>query len=267
MTLCSTATRSALCSALFAIFSVVGVALAPGPANAYRPFEGTDGQVSPAHNIEIELGPMGYRRSGSERFFIAPEVVLNFGVGHGFELGTEAKRIMLVSEGADDALPRIEDVAFAVKKILRAGSLQKAHGPSVATEGELHFPSTGESGVEESIALVVSGRLQQIGFHLNSEFTHTRDSELGRFGSVILEGPSAWRVRPVGELSLEREGDGTPIRSGILGIIWDTRDGLTLDAGLRIARAEEREVELRGGLTWKMPVRELLHGHVVRNMP
>lgn len=59
-----------------------------------------------------------------------------------------------------------------------------------------------------------------------------REQQTERFISVILEGPETWPVRPVGELSWERAGDETAVRSLLIGLIWQTRQGLAMDAAV-----------------------------------
>src|SRR5262245_22718401 len=58
---------------------VSGLAVAL-PAQAYRPFDGTDAAVADPWEMEIELGPLGYLREGGARYLLAPAVVANIGV-------------------------------------------------------------------------------------------------------------------------------------------------------------------------------------------
>ena len=46
----------------------------PDRAAAYRPFDGTDASVADPGAFEIELGPAGLLREGSQRTLIAPAV-------------------------------------------------------------------------------------------------------------------------------------------------------------------------------------------------
>ena len=47
------------------------------PAQAYRPFDGTDAAVVDEHEFELELGPVEYTREGSTKSLIAPAIVGN----------------------------------------------------------------------------------------------------------------------------------------------------------------------------------------------
>ena len=50
--------------------AVVLVVLSFGPADAYRPFDGTDAAVAEPQNLEIELGPTEYVREADVRAHI-----------------------------------------------------------------------------------------------------------------------------------------------------------------------------------------------------
>ena len=50
-----------------------------GEADAYRPFDGTDAAVAETGEIEIELGPVEYLRTGAERMLLAPDLRVNYG--------------------------------------------------------------------------------------------------------------------------------------------------------------------------------------------
>jgi hypothetical protein len=56
-----------------------------GPAQAFRPFDGTDAAVADLHQIEIELGPAEYLRDGAQRTLFAPSTVFNYGFAPGWE--------------------------------------------------------------------------------------------------------------------------------------------------------------------------------------
>src|SRR5439155_16919516 len=46
---------------------------------AYRPFDGTDAAVAEKGEMEVELGPVEYRREGAEHIMFAPDVRVNYG--------------------------------------------------------------------------------------------------------------------------------------------------------------------------------------------
>jgi hypothetical protein len=225
------------------------------PAQAFRPFDGTDAQVAPLRALETELQPMGYERIGDERLLVIPELALNYGAGTGWEFVAEAQRLMVMNPEAGSRKPYLDDLGLSVKKVLRNGVLQSAKGASIATEWELQLPPTRDHSLGLSAALVATQRWKSLTVHLNGLLADTQAHEFGRFASVIGEfAPGHWPVHPAAELSIEREGDHAIGRNVIAGILWETRPGLTIDAAVRIGRGDEHEVELRSGLTWKKHV-------------
>ena len=227
------------------------------PASAFRPFDGTDAHVAEPHLFELEMSPISYARMGSERTLIAPQVTLNYGTGSGFEFVLEGESVMLLHPDPEGVSPRLEEAALELKKVLRPGVLQEKKGPSVATEGSVLLPSRGQSHAGFGASLIVSQPLSSVRtmLHFNAELERTQEQETGRFASVILEGPETWPVRPVGEFSWQRVGDETGVRGFLAGIIWQTRQGLTLDAAVKtIDGGEEHGLELRTGFTWHMQV-------------
>src|SRR5262245_64537702 len=58
---------------------------------AYRPFDATDAAVADLGELEIELGPVEFRRSEAERTVIAPAYVLNYGFAKNWELVVEGQ--------------------------------------------------------------------------------------------------------------------------------------------------------------------------------
>jgi hypothetical protein len=63
-----------------AVLAIAGFCVAATSAFAYRPFDGTDAAVTNPGQMEIELQPVGRLQEGPERFLIAPDIVLSFGV-------------------------------------------------------------------------------------------------------------------------------------------------------------------------------------------
>src|SRR4051812_42637498 len=74
-----------------------------GVAEAYRPFDGTDAAVAETGDIEIELGPVEYRREGAERTLLAPDVKINYGFTPGWEASLEGE----VAHGLTTDLPGV----------------------------------------------------------------------------------------------------------------------------------------------------------------
>src|ERR1700760_3856538 len=116
----------------------------PGPAVAYRPFDGTDAAVAAPGEVEIELQPAGPRRDEAGSSLVAPPAVFNFGLNHEWEAVLEGQGQTPLSPG-----PTALTAAGAfLKHVIVPGSLQDKTGPSVATEfGVLVPDSIGGSGV------------------------------------------------------------------------------------------------------------------------
>ena len=80
------------------------VLAAPLAARAYRPFNSTDAAVAEKGQVEIELGPFGLVQEGSDRWLVAPSVILNWGFADRWELVLEGRHF--VHLGAAVAEPR-----------------------------------------------------------------------------------------------------------------------------------------------------------------
>ena len=226
-------------------------------ALAYRPFDGTDADVAKPGEFELELGPVGSLREGGRRFLVAPAAVANFGIAGDRELVIEGRREVARQDEPGEPHSALVDNGVFVKQVLRRGVLQDASGPSVATELGVLLPDVhGENGVGLSAAGIVSERSELATVHLNGALAVTRDREPDAFLGVILEGPHAWRLRPVAEVFTERARAADRIDSALVGAIWQARENLSFDAGWRSARSGGEAVhELRIGLTWAFSYR------------
>ena len=70
-----------------------------------------------------------------------------------------------------------------------------------------------------------------------------------------MEGPSKWQVRPVAEIFYEEEINQSRTLSGLVGLIWQVREDLSFDVGLRHALTNGRSVdEIRAGMTFGFPI-------------
>jgi hypothetical protein len=206
---------------------------------AYRPFDGTDAAVADPGELEIELAPAGYLRAGPERALIAPAARFNYGVAPGWEAVLEGQ----AAHGLSAAPRRFSLVgnAASLKHVLREGSLQDSPGPSVATD---------EPGLGASLAGIVSQRWEWVTVHVNLAGAVTRQQHGDLFIGAIVEGPRGWTVRPVAELFHEREFGQRSTSSALVGILWQIRDTLSIDAAVRGARVTARTLgEIRLGLT------------------
>jgi hypothetical protein len=225
------------------------------PALAYRPFDGTDAAVTDEGEMEIELGPAEYLREGSERTLIAPAATLNYGFAKGWEAVIETEATHGLS--ADTRRSSLVGNAASLKGVLREGSLQSQSGPSIATEFAVLLPGINdEVGTGGSVAGIVSQQWPWATVHFNAAVAVTRERRGDLFLDAIVEGPHDWAVRPVAEAFYERESGGSTTTSGLIGAIWQVRDDLAFDVGLRAGRTEGHSFdEVRLGLTFSFPVR------------
>lgn len=224
-------------------------------ACAYRPFNGTDAAVAGPGEVELELGPVGFLREGSQRTLMAPAWTLNYGVRPGWEVVIEGQGIHGLSAGNRGS--SLVDQAVLLKGVLREGSLQDKAGPSVATEWGLLLPGLdAEPGTGLSVAAILSQRWARMTLHLNVKSTLTRQQHGALFVGAIVEGSSQAHLRPVAEVFQEREQGRPATFSGLAGLIWRVREGLAVDVGLRRGwGAELLLTEVRLGLTWGMSPR------------
>jgi hypothetical protein len=231
------------------------------PAWAYRPFDGTDAAVAAPGELELELGPAQLRREGSERTLIAPQAVLNLGIVDRWEAVLQGQGETPLRHPADTAgRSSFVNNGFFLKRVLREGVLQEKPGPSVATEFGTLLPGiNGDHGAGASAAAIVSQRWARLTAHFNAQAALTRDSHADLFVSTILEGPVAWRVRPVSEVFYERTIGVTDVVSGLVGAIWQIGENFAADVAVREAWIGDRErdrsqTEIRLGFTFALPL-------------
>jgi hypothetical protein len=228
------------------------VALRPGVAAAYRPFDGTDAAVAKPAEAEIEFG-IGHLTEGGAHSLIAPQLVLNLGLFSRWELVFDGAGVFPLDSEPGSSRFRFEDPGLFLKGVLREGSLQAASGPSIATEVGVLLPTFhGEPGAGASAAMIVSQRWDALTVHLNGLAERTRAKNLGWFGGLIVEGSDRWLLRPVGEVFVQGEGGGNPrSASGLAGAIWRVRNALSLDLAFKVALIGNLAVyEARLGFTW-----------------
>lgn len=115
--------------------------------------------------------------------------------------------------------------------------------------------STGANGFGASIAGSVSQRWDWGTVHFNTAAAITREHHADVFFGTIIEGPAKWMVRPVAEIFDEEEFGQAHTVSGLIGAIWQVRDNLAFDVGLRHALTNGRPVdEIRAGVTFGFPL-------------
>jgi len=233
------------------------VALAAGmvlatPAFAYRPFDGTDGDVADPGEFELEMGPAQFLSSPEGRYIMAPATVLNLGVAPGFELVIDFKDFVALHPDTGQPRVRLLDSDIFLKSVLRRGTLQGEAGPSIALEAGPLLPEiNGVSAFGFAANLITSYRWDALSLHLNTAAALTREHNMEGFLGLILEGPHEWAIRPVAEVYTEREAGSDAKYSALGGPIWQVRDRLSIDAGVRHAvQADSGATEVRFGITW-----------------
>jgi hypothetical protein len=219
-------------------------------AAAYRPFDGTDAAVADLGELEIEFQPAGVVHTTSTTALAGPNAVINYGF---------ADRWELVLQGAPafpgGAGPSNVPNAALLKYVIQPGVLQDEPGPSVATEFGALLPNIGGSGAGFSWTGIVSQRWQWGAAHINLETNLTPDQHGEVFVDAILEGPNKWTVRPVMEIYADSVVSQSQTYSALVGAIWQVRDSLAFDVGLRYAMVNGRPVnELRAGVTFGFPL-------------
>jgi hypothetical protein len=244
--------KHSLLAAAVAPLSILLAIASVSPASAYRPFDGTDAAVADPGELEIELQPAGALWQQAQKTLIAPATVFNYGISRNWEVVLEGRLETPLSPTGPTSLSAS---ALSLKHVVIPGSLQDKEGPSVATEFGLLLPdSNGASGVGASIAGIVSQRWAWGTINFNAATALTRDQHADLFLSTIIEGPAKWTVRPVAEFYYENEFGQVETISALVGLIWQVRDTLSFDVGVRQALTNGRPVsELRAGLTVGFP--------------
>jgi len=222
-----------------------------GISFAYRPFDATDAAVADVGQLEVELGPVGFRRSDVERTVVAAAYVLNFGFVKNWELVLEGRGEHPLAP-AEEMQSRFVGDALFFKGVLREGVLQDKSGPSVATEFGALLPGFhDEQGWGASLLGIVSQRWSGGTIHFNLGAALTREQHGDLFIGTIFEGPYNWVVRPVAEVVYEREFNTTETFSALAGAIWKVSEDLSFDFGVREAWVNHQPVtEIRAGLTF-----------------
>lgn len=231
----------------------LGVAAGTLPASAFRPFDGTDAAVVDQGRLEIELQPAGLLKDVSGTNLVAPAVRFNYGFAKNWEAVWEGQIETPLSPSGPTSL---QAAGAFLKTVLREGSLQNKTGPSIATEFGVLLPdSRDSSGTGASLAGIVSQRWDWGSIHLNGAVSVTREHHGDLFVGAIIEGPATWTVRPVAEVFYEKEFATSETVSGLVGLIWQVREEVAVDLGLRHAVTSGHAVnELRAGVTFSIPV-------------
>jgi hypothetical protein len=254
--------RSTRWYASFLAAVLMAALLVPRQAVAYRPFDLTDAAVADLGELELELGPLEYRKSQEDRTLVAPSLVVNYGFAKDWEAVLEGRGEYPLPP-ADDTRGRLVGNAFSLKHVLRDGVLQDKSGPSIATEFGVLLPGLhDEQGYGASWFGIVSDRWSWGTTHFNFGAELARDQNTNLVAGWIVEGPHEWTVRPVGEARFEHQVG--PVKSdtvsALVGAIWKVRDDLSFDVAVKQAWVNGNpQTELRAGLTFAFSVQKTGH--------
>lgn len=239
--------------AVIAVMSALSCWCAAAPAAAYRPFDGTDADVAPTGEIELEVGPAQYYREGHQDFLTVPTLVFNLGVFSGTELIVDAQQQIDFEEKSRNApRPNLRGDDLLLKHVFRRGVLQDRSGVSIAAEGGALLPEVaGLDRFGASLDIITSYAWWWGALHYNESLVLDRDRRANIFTGLIAEGPQPLSVRPVAELFYNHAVNGEPTWSLLLGAIWRAHETLAMDVGARGARVgNQYAAEARVGFTW-----------------
>ena len=227
---------------------LVALLLCAPPALAYRPFDSTDADVVDAGAWEVELAPLSYRHNDDGVAWVAPALILNYGI-------TDWLEAVVEGEGGHFTAGKSElsDVAASLKALLREGSLQGGEGWSLAAELTTLLPGIGaDDGGGFEVAGIASQEFGWGSVHFNLGAGRERDGHGLAFFGTILEGPASWTVRPVAEVRYERVFGVEEEVAGLLGLIWPVSETLSFDLAFRHAWVGSRpDEQVRMGMTFE----------------
>ena len=238
---------------LVPVLLAVALLAAPDQGLAYRPFTGTDAELVDVGCLELALGPATYILDGDDHLLELPRLKVNGGIHPRLEVGAGATHLRLLGP---DGRSMLVGTKAGLKVLLRRGSRQDGSGPSLALEVEALLPEVGgEPLAGGALGLIFTQMWPGGMIHLNVLTELTRSLGFLLMGSVILEGPKRWPVRPVFEILVEYEPREDVARSVLAGLLWQPVGRLRIDAAVRVGGSGEgRSVVVTAGLTWKLPV-------------
>jgi hypothetical protein len=242
---------------------VVAVLLVAREAVATRPYDGSRAEVAPPGELKLQLGASDDHTEAKGTYWNSPALSANFGVIPRLEvqLHTTFNDLFGLQSTPDEQERRLTDNSLVVKWLYREGTLQKQSGLSLAAQASVLVPNAGGgSGWGTEVELMESFRWPALELHFTTQLEYTRSHDFDLLQSVIVEGPSAWPVRPVGEVFAEHV---LPLDSGksaastyslLVGGIWRATQRLAVDAAFRVAHEDGGlTYEIRAGITWSIP--------------
>ena len=242
-----------------ALIAALSAALTTGVAQAYRPFDLTDAEVAKRHNFEIELGPAELMGVDAEHSVRAPSLSINYGLATGRELTLAGANRLALKSTPGEPRARLEDVAFALKQVLRRGSLQDRSGPSVAMEDAILFPERGEKHLGAAAGLILSSASKSGTTHFSVEADRLPEGINSGSAGLIFEASDQFGVAPAIELKVEAVNGGLPEHSVIFGLIYVPGEQAEYDIALRFARSGDAKIfEVRAGMTFQISVHTVI---------
>jgi hypothetical protein len=230
---------------------------APVTAHAYRPFDGTDADVAKPGEFELEMGPGYMAGPAMPPTFALPTMVLNQGMGHGFEFVVDGTNQMPLHRAGGEPVASLVDTDVQLKWLFHEGSLQGRSGLSAATEFGPLLPTSEQGHYGADANVIVSQRWSALTLHLNNGYVRTRDAKNEIVSSLIFETLARHAVHPVAEVLFrhEMEVGSDTVYSVLVGGIWRTSDSLVFDFGAREELVDRNPAtEVRIGLTWTLPI-------------
>jgi hypothetical protein len=229
-------------------------------AQAYRPFNGTDGDVAELGEFELELGPVQLLHAQRRNYLLAPATVLNFGILPRTELVIDFVGNIPLFSRQGEARYSVGDTDVFLKVLLLKGVLQDEPGPSIALEaGPLTPEINGAKGLGAAANLIISERWSWFLAHLNSQIILSRsDLEPAWSESLITEFRVNEKIWPVTELLWVRDiRSGASRYSALVGAIWSMSEGLDFDAAAVVGSIGGKpSFEGRLGFTWAIAMWE-----------
>lgn len=221
------------------------------PAWAYRPFDGTDAAVADAGEFELEFGPAGFISAASGRTLTVGAFVANLGLATDWELVLEGRGQAALGAVVAGHRWALGDTGLFGKHVFRHGALQDQAGASAAFEiGPLLPGIFADRGIGAEAAVIVSDRWPGLTVHLNGAARISRNGLPGGFASLIVEGPTDWRARPVAELAVDKGSQSPSAWSGLAGLLWPVSEDAVVDAAVRTEQSRAGSaLEVRAGLT------------------
>ncbi len=228
--------------------------LSASNAWGYRPFVSTDAAVADPKEMEIELGYFNLERTKRENTFIAPKVVLNYGIVRDLEVVGEFQ----VAKPPDEGVQLVDPGLF-LKAVVKEGVLQQKEGVGFAVEAGPLLPSTvhGEGGLGFEAIGIMSGGLAPFTYHVNfgGGVDRVKTNPFAIWG-VIVELPVLPFFRFVGEVNGESAKGRLANNSGLLGFIWQPpSSNVLVDAGIRRGMSSGApDWQFTMGLTFSFPI-------------